>query len=350
PEPAVVGDVRLRHQVVVVADLGPRVGLRGAVHLGVLAEDVSIADPEACGRAGIGQVLRLVAEHRSGVDDVVRAELGAPGEVDPGHDTGPRPDPHRPLDDDVGPDRGRRVDLGRAVDDRRRVDRHALAPVVLRAIVARRSGLGRDGLATMLARHGASVTRAPALRETGLPESPEAQELARRLAAGDVHTVILLTGVGTRALAAAMAEPWPDFPRLLERATIIARGPKPLAALRELGVGGAHPVPAPHTWREVLGVVDALGAAAGRDVAVQEYGVPNRALLEALGARGARVLAVPVYRWALPEDTTPLRAGAAALVRGDADVAVFTNGAQVEHLFRVADDAGALRAGLGRAC
>ncbi|TMA99362.1 MAG: uroporphyrinogen-III synthase, partial [Deltaproteobacteria bacterium] len=28
---------------------------------------------------------------------------------------------------------------------------------------------------------------------------------------------------------------------------------------------------------------------------------------------------------------------------------VFTNGAQVEHLFRVADDAGALRAGLGRA-
>ena len=206
-----------------------------------------------------------------------------------------------------------------------------------------------DELATMLARHGASVTRAPALRETGLPECPEAQELARRLAAGDVHTVILLTGVGTRALAAAVADSCPDFPRVLERSTIIARGPKPLAALRELGVGGAHPVPAPHTWREVLGVVDALGAAAGRDVAVQEYGVPNRALLEALGARGARVLAVPVYRWALPEDTTPLRAGAAALVRGDADVAVFTNGAQVEHLFRVADDAGALRAGLGRA-
>ena len=205
-----------------------------------------------------------------------------------------------------------------------------------------------DELATMLARHGASVTRAPALRETGLPECPEAQELARRLAAGDVHTVILLTGVGTRALAAAVADSCPDFPRVLERSTIIARGPKPLAALRELGVGGAHPVPAPHTWREVLGVVDALGAAAGRDVAVQEYGVPNRALLEALGARGARVLAVPVYRWALPEDTTPLRAGAAALVRGDADVAVFTNGAQVEHLFRVADDAPALRAGLAR--
>ena len=205
-----------------------------------------------------------------------------------------------------------------------------------------------DELATMLARHGAAVRRAPALRETGLPECPEAHELARRLAANDIQTVILLTGVGTRALAAAVSDSWPDFARHLERATVIARGPKPLAALRELGVGGAHPVPAPHTWHEVLGVVDALGAVAGREVAVQEYGVPNPALLAALRSRGARVLPVPVYRWALPEDTSPLRAGAAAVVRGEADVAVFTNGAQVEHLFRVAADEAALRAGLGR--
>ena len=35
-------------------------------------------------------------------------------------------------------------------------------------------------------------------------------------------------------------------------------------------------------------------------------------------------------------------------MRGDVDVSVFTNGAQVEHLFRVADDAPALRAGLAR--
>jgi len=209
---------------------------------------------------------------------------------------------------------------------------------------ARRAG----ELAGMLARHGASVTRAPALRETHLPESPAAHDLARRLETGDIQTVILMTGVGTRALAAAVAASCPDFPRRLARATIIARGPKPLAALRELGVDGAHPVPTPHTWRETLAVVDALGAAAGRGVAVQEYGVPNPALLEGLRQRGARVLAVPVYRWALPDDTGPLRTGVSALTRGEADVAVFTNGAQVEHLFRVAADAAALRAGLGR--
>ena len=205
-----------------------------------------------------------------------------------------------------------------------------------------------EELATMLARHGATVTRAPALREAGLPASPEADELVLELRTGHIWTVILLTGVGTRALAAAVAAACPEFPQLLARTTLIARGPKPLAALRELGVGGAHPVPSPHTWREVLGVVDALDAARGRGVAVQEYGVPNPWLVDALRSREAHVLAVPVYRWALPEDTGPLRAAAAALVRGEVDVAVFTNGAQVEHLFRVADDTAALRAGLDR--
>src|SRR5438094_5649048 len=57
-----------------------------------------------------------------------------------------------------------------------------------------------DELATMLARHGAEVVRAPALREERLAASPEALELARRLEAGEVDLVVLLTGVGTRAL------------------------------------------------------------------------------------------------------------------------------------------------------
>jgi uroporphyrinogen-III synthase len=84
-------------------------------------------------------------------------------------------------------------------------------------------------------------------------------------------------------------------------------------------------------------------------VAVQEYGVPSPSLVDALAQRGFRVLRVPVYSWALPEDPEPLRAGAAAIARGTADVAVFTNSAQVEHLFRIAEDADRLRAGLGRA-
>src|SRR2546426_1078291 len=169
-----------------------------------------------------------------------------------------------------------------------------------------------EELATMLARHGAEVMRAPALREEPLGASPEALELARRLEAGEVDLVILLTGVGTRALAATLAETGPRLGALLPRTRIVARGPKPLAALRELGVAGAHPVPEPFTWRQVLEVVDGLGVPRGGLVAVQEYGAPVPGLVDALAERGLRVLSVPVYRWALPEDPRPLAAAAAA--------------------------------------
>ena len=100
--------------------------------------------------------------------------------------------------------------------------------------------------------------------------------------------------------------------------------------------------------RQVLGVVDGLGLPSRALIAVQEYGAPVPQLLEGLAARGFRVLAVPVYRWALPEDTGPLTAAAAALVAGEVDVAVFTNSAQVEHLFRAAADAEGIRGGLQR--
>jgi len=206
-----------------------------------------------------------------------------------------------------------------------------------------------DELATMLARHGAEVVRAPALREERLAPSPEALELARRLEAGEVDLVVLLTGVGTRALAAALGETGPRPGALLARTRIVARGPKPLAALRELGIAGAHPVPEPFTWRQVLEVVDGLGVPQGGLVAVQEYGAPVPGLVDGLVHRGLRVLSVPVYRWALPEDPRPLAAAAAALARGAADVAVFTNAAQVEHLFRAAADPEALRRGVARA-
>jgi len=203
-----------------------------------------------------------------------------------------------------------------------------------------------EELATMLGRQGADVLRAPALREAPLPAGPEALELARRLEAGEIDVVILLTGVGTRALVYVLADSCPRFRELLARNRIVARGPKPLAALRELGVSGAHPVPDPFTSRQVLEVVDGLGIRPGGLVAVQEYGAPVPALTDGLAARGLRVLQIPVYRWALPEDTGPLRTAAATIARGAADIAVFTNAAQVEHLFRVAADPAGVRAGL----
>jgi uroporphyrinogen-III synthase len=220
----------------------------------------------------------------------------------------------------------------------------ALAGIRLVAFEARRA----QELAALFARHGAEVTSAPALREARLPESPAARELVSCLERGEVGAVVLLTGVGTRALAALAGDAQPRLLAALANVPVIARGPKPLAALRELGVAGARPVPAPHTWREALAVLDGVGLAPGALVAVQEYGVPPAELVHGLEARGLRVLRVPVYRWALPENPGPLVSAAARLVDGAFDLAVFTSAVQVEHLFAVASDASAMRAALAR--
>jgi uroporphyrinogen-III synthase len=195
-----------------------------------------------------------------------------------------------------------------------------------------------EELATMLGRQGAKVLSAPALRETPLADSPDAVAFADALERGDVDAVVLQTGVGTRALAAVVAGTHPRFVDALGRTRIVARGPKPLAVLRDLGVGSAHPVDPPFTWHETLAAVDRLGLGRGARVAVQEYGRPATALVAGLANRGLSVLRVPVYRWALPADTAPLVDAVRRLVAGDVDVAVFTNAAQVEHLFRVAPD------------
>jgi len=76
----------------------------------------------------------------------------------------------------------------------------------------------------------------------------------------------------------------------------------------------------------------------GKRIAIQEYGIPNQELVSALKKRGAVVQTISVYRWALPEDLGPLRGAIQKILAGEADVALFTNSAQVDHLFRVATD------------
>jgi len=218
-------------------------------------------------------------------------------------------------------------------------DSRALAGMRIVAFEARRA----VELARLLERHGASVVSAPAMREAPLPPSPHVAELARSLDAGDVAALVLLTGVGTRALAPQLATEPGALATLLARTRVVARGPKPLAALRDLGIAGAIAVPSPNTWREVLATLDGLDLAPASLIAVQEYGGPPTDLLAGLAARGHRVLSVSVYRWELPTDTTGLRRGLDEILAGTAQVAVFTSATQIEHAFRVAPDAAALR-------
>ena len=96
-------------------------------------------------------------------------------------------------------------------------------------------------------------------------------------------------------------------------------------------------VPEPNTWREVLAAIAGRGE---RRIAVQEYGKSNSELLAGLRELGAEITPVRVYQWDLPADIRPLFEAIRRMVAGEADVAIFTTSIQINHLFRVAAEAG----------
>jgi uroporphyrinogen-III synthase len=196
-------------------------------------------------------------------------------------------------------------------------------------------------MATLITTYGGQAVLAPAVREIALESNPKATQFTAGLLKGEFDMVIFLTGVGTRWLAgiAETVVPREQFTAALKRVRVVARGPKPVAALKELGVAIHVAVPEPNTWRELLAALDReLPPPALRNlrVAVQEYGAPGPELLAGLEQRGARVTRVPVYRWALPEDTTPLREAVRAVAGNEIAVVLFTTSVQVTHLFQVA--------------
>lgn len=213
-----------------------------------------------------------------------------------------------------------------------------------------------EEMESLIRSFGGDPVIAPSLREIPLEENPEALAFGEKLLAGEFDAVIFLTGVGTRALVQTLESRFSqdEIVGALSRLTTIARGPKPVKALRELGVPVTITVPEPNTWREVLETLETEPRGFdlnGARVAVQEYGVTNEALLEGLRKRGAEVTRVPVYRWALPEDIGPLKSAIDELITGKSRVVLFTSATQVVHLFQVAAEAGqqdALLAGLGR--
>jgi uroporphyrinogen-III synthase len=196
-------------------------------------------------------------------------------------------------------------------------------------------------IANLIANYGGEPLSAPALREVPIESNSEAVAFADALTRGEIDLVILLTGVGTRALV-ALVDKTRDraaFVGALARTRIAARGPKPVAALREINLTPWVVAPEPNTWRELLAALDGKASEfrlRGARIAVQEYGASNPQLLDGLAERGAAVTRVPVYRYALPDDTGPLHHAARAVADGQIDVVLFTTSMQIVHLLEIA--------------
>jgi uroporphyrinogen-III synthase len=208
--------------------------------------------------------------------------------------------------------------------------------------------------AALIATYGGAPIVAPALRELPLESNVAALQFAAELLLGTIDVAVFLTGAGIRALFDVfdVAYPGEELRTALSRVRVAARGPKPSNALRELNVPVWVTAPEPSTWRELLAAMDTRAAEqplAGARVAVQEYGVANDELLAALEARGASVMRVPVYRWALPEDLGLLQDAVAAIAAGAIPVLILTSGIQLAHLWQVVEMRGceaAFRRGL----
>ena len=197
-------------------------------------------------------------------------------------------------------------------------------------------------VAKLIRTYGGEPFVVPAMREIPLHSNRQALAFAECLLARKVDLVIFLTGVGVRALLDIVQTKHDreQFLAALRAVKVVARGPKPAAALRDLRIPIVATAAEPSTWRELMSALDAEFGDGLRTmrVAVQEYGASNPELLSELTERCAEVTKVPVYQWALPEDLQPLREAVLSIANGSVDVVLFMTAVQVIHLFQVAEE------------
>lgn len=216
-----------------------------------------------------------------------------------------------------------------------------------------------DEMRSLIERSGGAATIAPAMKEVTLGMTAEIQTFHDRLREGSLDLLIFLTGVGTEALATAIETEHSrdELLELMQRCRIVVRGPKPFAILRNWNVRVDARAAEPNTWHEVvqsvLEVVAAESSTAGQDqgdaseqplsgcrIAVQEYGQPASELYSELEKLGAEILPVPIYKWALPDDTSPVEASIEATIQGEFDVVLFTTAQHMVHVLEIADRMG----------
>jgi uroporphyrinogen-III synthase len=203
-------------------------------------------------------------------------------------------------------------------------------------------------MARLIQRHGGEPVVVPALREIPIPlqDNGAVFRFGVKLILHQVDILILMTGVGAKALFEVLQTRYPlaEIIEALKKTIIVTRGPKPLAVLKAMGVEANITVPEPNTWHDVIATLDYYRPVQGLKIAVQDYGVTKPEMIEDLQKRGAEVFSVPVYRWALPEDTGPLEAAIGQVANGVYDVMLITNAAQIDHVMQLTERHGLTQA------
>jgi uroporphyrinogen-III synthase len=194
----------------------------------------------------------------------------------------------------------------------------------------------RDELAGLLESRGARIVLAPALRIVPIADDAELRAATRACLATPPDVVLVNTGIGMRGWLEA-AEGWglaDPLRGVLSRAYLVARGPKARAAVRAAGLQDQW-APEGESFEEVVDHLTARGIA-GLTVAIQLHGESQPEYAEALEAASARVIEVPVYRWAPPTDPAPLHRLVDLVAGRLVDAVTFTSAPAVNALLRAA--------------
>ena len=204
----------------------------------------------------------------------------------------------------------------------------------------RRSG----ELAAALERRGATTRHAPALSMVSHVDDDALIAATRGLLEDAPDVVVVTTGVGFRAWVEAadahgLAD---DLLAVLDRARLVARGPKARGAIQAAGLQ-ADWVAESETSAEVAEVLLSEGVS-GLHVAIQHHGAGADGLDVVFAKAGAQVSALVVYRWGPPPDAAAVRASVRAAAAGEIDAVAYTSAPGAEAWMRAVEDEGLLDA------
>jgi uroporphyrinogen-III synthase len=197
-----------------------------------------------------------------------------------------------------------------------------------RIVVPETRELGQ--LVRMLEERGAKAIPCPMIAIRDAPDPAPVEAWLRRFAGGTYDDLVLMTGEGLRRLLgfARRLGLEPAFFNALGATRKITRGPKPVRALREIGLAADLPADEPTTE----GVITALERhnLKGHRVGVQLYpDNPNERLLKFLKGAGAETDAVLPYVYASEVDDARVIAVIAEMAAGGIDAIAFTSAPQV---------------------
>lgn len=202
--------------------------------------------------------------------------------------------------------------------------------------IALAEGRQLEELARMLEKEGATALRYPLLSIIDPPDDGPVVAWLNELIADRFAWVVLLTGEGVRRFMACAERHGLHDQALaaLRRCKTVTRGPKPVRALKELGLTPTLIAAAPTTE----GVIESLRPETlrGLTVGVQLYREDNPPLTDFLQQVGATAKMVLPYLYAPASDAGRVAELIERLAGGTVDALVFTSSPQVDRLFEVA--------------